>query len=67
MLVVDNTTRVRSCEDIADGRRAKIEVVVNPLNVAPTTLAIEPRYARALARALNRHANFIDPPKRRKR
>jgi hypothetical protein len=63
---VSNVTRVRACEDITDGRCERIEVAVRGVTDAPV-LEMSAHHARALARALNRHANFIDPPTRRKK
>jgi hypothetical protein len=63
---ISNCTRVESCEDIMDGRREKIRIRVGVQQDAPV-LTCTAAQARALARTLNRHANFINPPKKRRR
>lgn len=65
---VSNVTKVRSTEDILDGRCEIIEIVhkAGHPDMHDIVLGMGPREARGLARALNRHANFIDPRRKRK-
>lgn len=67
---LNNVTKVRSTEDIMDARCALIEIIL-PLSqghpdMHDIVLEADAKSARALARALNRHANFIDPRGKRR-
>ncbi len=62
-----NVTRVASREDIMDARCEQIEVWANPTVHSDDIVVLQMNAdtARALARMLNRHANFLKPPKGR--
>ena len=64
---LSNITRVESCEDIMDGRRESITVRVNPGSDAAPVLTCTAEQARALARMLRRHADFVNPPRKKRR
>jgi hypothetical protein len=64
---VNNITKVMSQEDVMDAPCAMITVVV-PLNGGDKIIfECNPDAARALATKLRKHANFLDPPKKRRR
>lgn len=57
---LSNITKVRSTEDIMDARCERIEIIVPAEGGREQIiLTANAKSARALARFLNRHANFI--------
>lgn len=65
---LSNVTKVRSVEDILDARLEHVEILLprNHPDMLDIVISGGAREVRALARMLNKHANFIDPRRKRK-